>query len=52
MRGAVRKLEGVSGIEVEPGSPDVVVSYDPNVTTAEEVLAGMRAAGQGAKAKK
>lgn len=51
MRGAVTKLPGVSGIEVEPGSADIVVSLDPNATTVEQLLAGMDAAGQSAKRK-
>lgn len=51
MRGVVTKLPGVSGVEVEPGSADIVVSLDPHATSVEQLLAGMSAGGQPAKRK-
>lgn len=51
MRGALEKLPGVSGAEVEPGKADVRVSYDPAKTNVEQLLQGLKAAGEPAKAK-
>ncbi len=51
MRGAVEKMPGVSGCDVQAGKADIKVSYDPSKTNAEQLLAGLKAAGQSAKTK-
>lgn len=51
MRGALEKLPGVSGCDVQPGKAEITVSYDPARTNVQQVLDGMQAAGQPAKVK-
>lgn len=51
MRGAVEKMPGVSACSVEPGKADIKVSYDPSKTNPDQLLEGLKAAGQPAKAK-
>lgn len=51
MRGAVEKMPGVADCDVAAGKSDIKVSYDPSKTNVEQLLAGLKAAGQSAKAK-
>jgi copper chaperone CopZ len=51
VRGAVEKMPGVSACDVQAGKADIKVSYDPSKTNPEQLLEGMKAAGQPAKAK-
>ena len=51
MRGALEGMAGVSDVEVEAGKADVKVAFDPAKTSVEQLLAGMKAAGQSAKSK-
>lgn len=51
MRGALAKIPGVKGAELTAGKPDLEVVYDPNETNVDKVLAGLKAAGEPAKAK-
>ena len=43
MRGALEKVPGVTGAEIEAGKTDIVVSYDASVTDTDKILAGLKA---------
>lgn len=49
MRGAIRKLPGIGEIDVKAGKAEIRVTYNPDVTDVDKLLAGMKAAGQPAK---
>ena len=51
MRGALEQLPGVADFDVQPGQAAIKVSYDPSKTNLQQVLDGMKAAGQPAKPK-
>ncbi len=51
MRGALEKLPGVAGADIQQGQADIKVSYDPSKTNVEQLLAGLKAAGEPAKQK-
>ena len=51
MRGALDKVPGVTGSQIEPGKNDIVVSYDSSVTDTDKILAGLEAGGEPARKK-
>ena len=51
MRGALDKVPGVTGAEIEAGKTDIVVSYDSSVTDTDKILAGLKAGGESARKK-
>lgn len=51
MRGALDKVPGVTGAEIEAGKTDIVVSYDSSVTDTDKILAGLKAGGEPARKK-
>lgn len=51
MRGALEKMPGVAAADVQPGQTDIKVAYDPSKTNVEQLLAGLKAAGEPAKTK-
>jgi len=51
VRGALEKLPGVTGSDIEAGQAEIVVHFDPAKTDVQKVLAGLLAAGEPAAAK-
>jgi copper chaperone CopZ len=51
VRGALEELPGVGETEIAPGERDVVVRFDPARTSVAQLLDGLAAAGQPARAK-
>jgi copper chaperone CopZ len=51
VRGALEKVSGVDEVEVTPGNKDVTVHYDAGKVKVDDLLAALKAAGEGASVK-
>ena len=51
MRAALKPLDGVSAVEVEPGDPALRVVYDPKRIALERILTALYKGGEPAKPK-
>jgi len=44
--GAVKNLEGCDSIDIEVGNLDFSVTYDPEVTTPDQIMEAIRESGE------
>lgn len=51
VRGALDKVPGVAGVDITADIKDFSVSYDPNATNVDSILAALDASGESAKRK-
>lgn len=51
VRGALDKVPGIAGVDIEVDNQEFSVSYDPAKTDVDSILAALDASGESAKRK-